>query len=80
MTKKKLEQMKLFIDYFKNRYPDNSQPFSFYIDARWSSFELMNYLAEQGFYAVLSCSSKIRPQKLMRSIRTGLEVGEWNIV
>ncbi len=80
ISKKKLDQMKIFIDYFKNLYSNNLQPFIFYIDARWSSIELQDYIQQQGFKYVMSCSTKMKPQKVMTTIRQGLNIGEWHIV
>ncbi len=76
----KLDQMKIFIDYFKNIFHPSSQPFIFYIDARWSSLPLMQAIHNAHFYCVLSCSVKMRPQRLLAWMRDGLAVKDhWSV-
>lgn len=74
---KKIDQMKVFINYFKNLRHSGIQPYIFYIDARWSSLLLMEALQEAQFYGVLSCSSSMKPGKLLKWMRTDLGVKDW---
>lgn len=70
----KLAQMVMYVDYFTSQA---LQPYIFYIDARWSSLPLIQYIHEQKCYGILSCSVTMRPQKLLRWLRGDLEKGDW---
>lgn len=74
---KKIDQMKIFIDYFKSLRYSGIQPYIFYIDARWSSLLLMEALRNAHFYGVLSCSVSMKPGKLLMWMRTDLGVKDW---
>lgn len=73
----KIDQMKMYVDYFTSLHLGSKQPFIFFIDARWSSLPLLKLMHDAGFYCVLSCSITMRPQKLMRWMRDGLGVKDW---
>jgi hypothetical protein len=74
---KKLDQMKVFIDYFKSLRYSGIQPYIIYIDARWSSLPLMEALCDAHFYGVLSCSVSMKPKKLLMWMRSDLGVKDW---
>lgn len=73
----KIDQMKIFIDYFKNLPLRSPQPYIFYIDARWSSVPLLQAIHDAHFYCLLSCSVKMRPQKLLMWMQGGLQIKDW---
>jgi hypothetical protein len=71
------DQITRYVDYFKHVHNRKIQPHIFYIDARWSSLKLMDVIYKSGCYGVLSCSVKMRPQKLMTWMRSDLGKGDW---
>ncbi len=73
----KISQMQVYINYFKSLALCKNQPFIFYIDARWSSVLLIQRLNAAQLYGVLSCSQTVKPQQLMKWMRTDLAVRQW---
>ena len=53
------------------------QPFVLYLDARFSSIDLMRRLNEKGLKAVMSLSSGAKPKSLWPFMKEGLEKREW---
>lgn len=74
---KKVDQMLAYVNYFREYHSPELRPHIFYIDARWSSVELMNRIAAARCYAVLSCSAKMKPQRLITWMKEGLNKGDW---
>src|SRR5262245_26218228 len=77
---KKIEQMQAFIDYFQSLGGSTSQPFVFYIDARWACAKLMEAISKANMFGVLSCSASMWPQGLCTAMRDELEVKDWRTV
>jgi len=65
---------------FKKPDGKSQQPFIFYLDARFSSIELMRRLHEKGFKATMSLSSVAKPRPLWPFMRDGMEKREWRIL
>ena len=56
------------------------QPYVWYLDARWGSFEILKELHNRGFGACLSLSSKAKPQPLLAFLKADLQKHEWRTV
>jgi hypothetical protein len=74
---RKVDQMLAYVDYFREYHSPELQPHIFYIDARWSSLDLMDRIAAARCYGVLSCSAKMKPQSLITWMKEGLDKGDW---
>ncbi len=74
---KKLDQMLAFVRYFREYHSPGLQPHIFYIDARWGSIALLNNIAQNRCYAVLSCSAGMKPKALIPWMKNGLDKGDW---
>jgi hypothetical protein len=69
-----------FVNFF-DRYvtPPNlkRQPFTFYLDARFSSPAVMKEIDQKGYKAVMSMFSTASPQPLWPFMKEGLQKREW---
>lgn len=76
-----VEILEVVFDYFSNFKKSRSvQPFIFYLDARFGSFDLVNLAAKYGFKLVMSISAKRKPQELWNVMKEELEKREWRTV
>lgn len=53
------------------------QPYIFYLDARWGSFEALKILQEKGFGIVASLSSSAYPKCILSWLGQNLEKHQW---
>jgi hypothetical protein len=67
-------------DVFTKADGETRQPFVFYLDARFSSIDLMKELDEMGYKAVMSVSSKAKPQPLWSFMKEDLEKRQWRTI
>lgn len=71
-----------FVDIFDQCQKDHKtkrQPFTFYLDARFSSLDLIRELHKRGYKAVMSMSSTAAPQPLWPYMKEGLQKREWRV-
>ena len=74
-----VQMMKHFRLYSERLYGIN-QPFHFYLDSRFSSLQLMKKMNKYGFYYVMTCSSNMKPRKLMTQLKKNLPYRHWRLV
>jgi len=70
--------VRTYVDYFTDTYSRKSvvQPFVFYFDSRFSSFESFKYLADSDYRTVMSLSSGAKPKFLFQYLRFGAITNE----
>ena len=77
------ELMYFFIEHhcqYKHGRRDTTQPFKFIIDSRFSSLDVLRKMDEHGFYALMTCSSRMKPQQLLKWMSKDLPIRSWRVV
>ena len=65
---------------YKSHNGMGNQPFRFYLDSRFSSIKLMQYINQQNFEFVMSCSSNMKPKAMMTFLKVDTPLRHWRIV
>ena len=81
---KKMKQLiflflKHYATYVKDRR-NQTQPFIFYLDSRFTSMDVLKKMHEYGFYGVMACRSNMAPLHLMRWLDKEIPLRSWRVI